>query len=84
MNYSFQRDPSSVSLDLDYNVDRAIKPLPEKENEKITNLLKGILAFKQKLSVEGELDSLHTDVVCFRSDKRVSISPSHFICTGAC
>ena len=66
MSYSFHRDPSNISLDLDYNVSKAIKPSAEKENENISNLLKGILAFKEKLSVEGELNSLHTDVVCFR------------------
>ena len=55
-----------MSLDLNHNVNRAIKPLAEKELERITNLLRGILAFKHKLSVEGELDSLHTDIVCFR------------------
>ena len=66
MSYSFHRDPSNISLDLDHNVSKAIKPSAEKENENISNLLKGILAFKEKLSVEGELNSLHTDVVCFR------------------
>ena len=66
LSYSFQRDNSSVSLNLDYNVNRAIKPTPMKENEAITNLLKGILEFKHTLAVKGELDSLHTDVVCFR------------------
>ena len=66
LSYSFQRDNSNVSLNLDYNVNRAIKPTPLKENEAITNLLKGILEFKHTLAVKGELDSLHTDVVCFR------------------
>lgn len=64
--YHKLQQPMKVELDLDHNVSKAITALPIKDTEKITHLLRGILAFKQKFAVNEELDSLHTDIVCFR------------------
>lgn len=66
LQYLAPAPANPVRLDLDHNVELAVKPGPEKDEEGIRNLLRGILAHKDKFSVEGELNSLHTDIVCFR------------------
>ena len=55
-----------VHLDLDKNLEKVIKPLPIKDEEKLNNLLNGVLAYKSRFAVNGELKTLHTDIVCFR------------------
>jgi len=55
-----------VRLDLDKNLEKVIKPLPIKDEEKLNNLLNGVLAYKSRFAVNGELKTLHTDIVCFR------------------
>ena len=66
LQYLAPAPANPVRLDLDHNVELAVKPGPEKDEEGIRNLLRGILAHKDKFSVEGELNSLHTDIVRFR------------------
>lgn len=65
LQYLVQRE-TRVNLDLDQNINGVIKPLPIKDDERITNLLKGVLAYKNRFAVDGELKSLQTDFVCFR------------------
>ena len=60
------RRDSKIKLDLDHNLHLAIKPVPKKETEKINNLLRGVLSYKNKFTLGDKLDNLNTDVVCFR------------------
>ena len=68
LQYLYNRDTQNagVFLDLDKNLEKVIKPLPIKDEEKLNNLLNGVLAYKSRFAVNGELKTLHTDVVCFR------------------
>ena len=68
LQYLVAEESKDVHLDLDHNVRKARKALPAKNEENISNLLKGILANKSKFVVNGaeEVKSLHTDIVCFR------------------
>ena len=66
LQYLHVRRDSKVELDLDHNLHLAKKPLPKKETEKINNLLRGVLSYKNKFTLGDKLDNLHTDVVCFR------------------
>lgn len=56
-----------MHYDLNKGLSRVVRALPSKSQEKLDHLLRGILAHKERFSVEGEeLVSLNTDVVCFR------------------
>jgi len=59
-------DKGKVTLDLNRGVRRAVKAIPAKSEERLDHLLRGVMGNKEKFAVEGELDSLHTDIVCFR------------------
>lgn len=66
LQYLHVRRDSKIKLDLDHNLHLAIKPVPKKETEKINNLLRGVLSYKNKFTPGDKLDNLNTDVVCFR------------------
>ncbi len=66
LQYLYVRRDSKFKLDLDHNLHLAIKPIPKKETEKINNLLKGVMFYKNKFTIGDRLDNLNTDVVCFR------------------
>ena len=66
LQYLYARRDSRVKLDLDHNLSLARKSIPKKETEKINNLLRGVLSYKNKFTVGDRLDNLNTDVVCFR------------------
>jgi len=66
LQYLYARGDARVKLDLDHNLNLARKSIPEKEGEKINNLLRGVLSYKKKFTVGERLDNLNTDVVCFR------------------
>jgi len=59
-------DRELVRFDLNRGVRRAVKAIPGKSEERLDHLLRGILHNRVKFAVEGELRSLHTDIVCFR------------------
>ena len=55
-----------VRFDLNKGVKKAVKAIPSKSDERLDHLLKGVMLNREKFAVEGELLSLHTDIVCFR------------------
>lgn len=55
-----------VRFDLNRGVRKAVKAIPSKSEERLDHLLRGLMLNRQKFAVEGELRSLHTDIVCFR------------------
>jgi len=59
-------DRGKVRLDLNKGVRRSVKPIPSKGDERLDHLLRGVMLNRDKFAVEGELTSLHTDIVCFR------------------
>eukprot|EP00092_Neocalanus_flemingeri_P014743 GFUD01015909.1.p1 GENE.GFUD01015909.1~~GFUD01015909.1.p1 ORF type:complete len:398 (-),score=141.41 GFUD01015909.1:145-1248(-) len=60
------QDRGKVRLDLNKGVRRAIKSIPSKGDERLNHLLRGVMLNREKFAVDGELLSLHTDIVCFR------------------
>ena len=59
-------DKKRVRFDLNKGVRKAIKAIPAKSEERLDHLLRGVMNNKEKFTVEGELRSLHTDIICFR------------------
>jgi len=55
-----------VSLDLNKGVRKAIRSLPHKDQEKLDHLLRGVLLYRDRFRVDGELKNLHTNFICFR------------------
>jgi len=63
------RDPDRVQLDLNHGLDRVIRKGEAAQGgaEGLTNMLQSILHYRQRFALaSGELDSLHTDLVCYR------------------
>jgi len=63
------RDPDRVQMDLNQGLDRVIRKGEEAQGgaEGLKNMLQCILHYRQRFALaSGELDSLHTDLVCYR------------------
>jgi len=62
------KNPEKVQLDLNVGLDRVERKGEESQGgaEGLDNLLRAILGNRERFAVAGELESLHTDLVCYR------------------